>query len=98
MGDHVNRTANGVYLTITESVSPFAVGKFEGPSIEVLLYRSELNRRTILDKYREEVMDFIDEDDFIENSYYIQKLERRYETYFTSKTKHVSNADNIIED
>lgn len=69
MGDCVNKTATGVYLAITESVAPFAVGKYEGPSIEVL-YKSEWNRKNILENYKKEIMKFLDEEDILENEYY----------------------------
>ncbi|KAG5898207.1 hypothetical protein JTB14_005587 [Gonioctena quinquepunctata] len=66
MGDLVKRSATGVHLVITESVSPYAVGKYEGPSIEIYL-KSDSHRIDILQKYRDEVLEFIDEDDLLES-------------------------------
>lgn len=80
MGDHVSRSAFGVYLTITESVSPFAVGKYEGPSFEVYFYKAYWNRRKILDDYKKEVLYFMDEADVLEESYYNQISINSYES------------------
>lgn len=65
MGEHINTTNNGVYLVITDSVEPFAVGKYTGPSIEIYV-KSENDRLEILNKYRAEISNHIDEDDLIE--------------------------------
>nr|XP_023024633.1 inactive pancreatic lipase-related protein 1-like [Leptinotarsa decemlineata] len=66
MGDLVKRSSTGVHLVITESVSPYAVGKYDGPSIEIYL-KSNLYRKDILKKYRRELLEFIDEDDLVES-------------------------------
>ena len=65
MGESINATSRGVHLVITDSVSPFAVGKFTGPAIEIYL-KSEKHRLNILRKYRKQVMSYIDEDDVVE--------------------------------
>lgn len=65
MGEHINTTNNGVHLVITDSVEPFAVGKYTGPSIEIYV-KSENDRLEILNKYRAEISNHIDEDDLIE--------------------------------
>lgn len=96
MGDHVNRTASGVYLTITESVAPFAVGIYEGPSIEILLYKSEWSRRNILEKYKKEILNFIDEDDVLENIYYTNKV-GNVQSEMTDEIFLLSNNENIID-
>lgn len=36
MGEDVNVSARGMHLVITDSVPPFAVGKFSGPTIEII--------------------------------------------------------------
>ncbi|KAK9702908.1 Lipase [Popillia japonica] len=36
MGEHITRNAKGMHLVITDSVSPFAVGPFTGPTIDIL--------------------------------------------------------------
>ncbi|RZC34100.1 uncharacterized protein BDFB_009704, partial [Asbolus verrucosus] len=74
MGEHINKTASGVHLVITDSVSPFAVGKFTGPAIEILI-KSEQNRIDLLSKYKKEIMNFIDEDDVIESLYLHSKYQ-----------------------
>lgn len=40
----MNKTARGMHLVITDSVSPFAVGKFTGPLIEIYYKKNEQNR------------------------------------------------------
>lgn len=96
MGDKVNRTALGVYLSITESVAPFAVGKYEGPNIEVYL-KSELNRKTILEKYRKQIMEFMDEDDIMENIYYTEGPESKFHKDLFDVIVPYSSTDNIID-
>ncbi|CAG9864880.1 unnamed protein product [Phyllotreta striolata] len=65
MGEYVRRAAQGVYLVITESVSPFAVGKYEGPSVEIFK-STEQYRRKVLDMYRKRMVGFVDEYDLFE--------------------------------
>lgn len=97
MGDKVNKTALGVYLSITESVAPFAVGIYEGPNIEVYL-KSELNRKTILEKYRKQIMEFMDEDDILENIYYTKSSESKFHKDLLDViVVPYSSADNIID-
>lgn len=92
MGEHVNRTASGMYLVITESVAPYAVGIYEGPSIEVL-YKSEWNRIYVLENCKKEVLNFIDVDDILENVY-ISKTETN-DVLNSCSTLPIS--DNVIE-
>ncbi|XP_015838834.2 lipase member H-A [Tribolium castaneum] len=87
MGEFVNRTSSGVHLVITDSVSPFAVGKFTGPAIEIFV-KSELIRRDILEKYKKDVENFIDEDDVVESLYEHSRLKNEH-----SKKK----SENIID-
>lgn len=70
-GEHVNKTAEGMHLVITGSVSPFAVGKFTGPAIEIFKNTTEEQRkemfRQYIHKYKEEVTEeFIDDEDLID--------------------------------
>lgn len=67
MGEHVNATAKGVHLVITDSVSPFAVGKYTGPLIEIFIRNIQLNPLIDTEKYRKEVSEFYDIDDYSEN-------------------------------
>jgi pancreatic lipase-related protein 2 len=76
MGEHVNKTSSGVHLVITDSVSPFAVGKFTGPAIEIFV-KSERHRADILAKYKKEIMSFIDEDDVIDSLYQHSQLNNK---------------------
>lgn len=46
-GDLANITSKGMHLVITGSVSPFAVGKFTGPSIEILKISDEQRKATM---------------------------------------------------
>lgn len=67
MGEHVNSTAKGVHLVITDSVSPFAVGKYTGPLVEI--YVRNINPQSVIDpeKYRKEISEFYDMDDLSES-------------------------------
>lgn len=65
MGEHVSRSSVGVHLVITDSVTPFAVGKFTGPAIDIFV-KSEQARVDIMEKYRREVANFYDEDDLVD--------------------------------
>lgn len=62
MGELVNQTATGTYLVITESVSPFAVGKYTGPAIEIFLKMSEKNRVAVLNNYNKQIMEYVEDD------------------------------------
>ncbi|KAJ8935334.1 hypothetical protein NQ318_016627 [Aromia moschata] len=68
MGEHISRAARGVYLVITESVAPYAIGKYDGPEIEILL-KSEKDRTDIIDKYKKQVIQYLDEDSLVEQLY-----------------------------
>lgn len=96
MGEHVNRTASGMYLVITESIAPYAVGIYEGPNIEVL-YKTEWNRIHILENCKKEVITYIDVDDILENVYYSKYHgdTARYNGLNSCSTPSV--VDNIIE-
>lgn len=80
MGEWVRPTEKGVYLTITESVSPYAVGKYNGPDIEIYL-KSELARVNLLQIYQQHlfhphnVNDLLDEASFNE----FNQLDRIYD-------------------
>lgn len=52
-GEFTNKTNKGMYLGITGSVSPFAVGKFTGPSIEVFKITSTQQRSQSMRKLME---------------------------------------------
>lgn len=67
MGEHVNSTAKGVHLVITDSVSPFAVGKYTGPLVEI--YVRNVEPRPVIDeeKYWKEMSNFYDMDDLSES-------------------------------
>lgn len=67
MGEHINSTARGVHLVITDSVSPFAVGKYTGPLVEIFVRNSEQYPTPDTEMYRKEVNDFFDFDDLSEN-------------------------------
>ncbi|XP_057670438.1 lipase member H-A-like [Diorhabda carinulata] len=68
IGEYIAKGVQGVYLVITESVSPFAVGKYEGPSVEILK-QFEAHRMAILDKYKNIVIGYVDEDDLLDQLY-----------------------------
>lgn len=88
----------GIHLTITESVSPFAVGKYEGPSIEVYFYMANRNREIILSNYYKEMSNFMDEVDILEsvnlesNQDFDDQKKKNYEVLS------FSNTDNFFED
>lgn len=63
-------------MVITDSVSPFAVGKFTGPAIEIFV-KSERHRADIVAKYKKEIMSFIDEDDVIDSLYQHSQLNNK---------------------
>lgn len=45
MGEDVDvRSSKGMHLVITDSVPPFAIGRFTGPTIEIYLRNHEANR------------------------------------------------------
>lgn len=66
MGEHADRTVHGVHLVITESVAPYAVGKYTGPDIEILFKKTENSRGEIWRRYRKEVMAMMDEEDVLQ--------------------------------
>lgn len=68
MGEHVNFTSKGVHLVITDSVSPFAVGKYSGPAVEIFYVRN-VNPNPVIDpeKYKKEISDYYDMDDLSES-------------------------------
>ncbi|XP_017769255.1 PREDICTED: uncharacterized protein LOC108557306 [Nicrophorus vespilloides] len=55
MGEYIDKAINGMYLVITDSVSPFAVGKFNGPTIDILLKHYEGNRLSDFERYKQEL-------------------------------------------
>lgn len=61
MGEHVSKTANGMHLVITDSVSPFAVGPFTGPTIDILKAQSDKNRLSDIDRYKNTILDCTDD-------------------------------------
>lgn len=67
MGEHVNSTFRGVHLVITDSVSPFAVGKYTGPLVEIFVRNVEHDPMVDVEKYRKEVSEFFDMDDLSED-------------------------------
>lgn len=71
MGEHVNSTAKGVHLVITDSVSPFAVGKYTGPLVEIYYTRSGAQPTVdYLEQNKKEVSEFYDLDDLPEGMTY----------------------------
>ncbi|XP_018564368.1 uncharacterized protein LOC108905824 [Anoplophora glabripennis] len=76
IGEFISPHARGVYLVITESVSPYAVGKYDGPAIEILL-KSDRDRSKILNKYKKEILEYIDEEYVIEQLYKKQEKDVR---------------------
>lgn len=52
LGEHVNKTARGMHLVITGSVTPFAVGKFTGPVIEIIKDSEKPANATLLTKMK----------------------------------------------
>lgn len=52
-GEYVNETSRGMHLGITGSVSPFAVGKFIGPNIEIFKDIATKQRRQTMKKLME---------------------------------------------
>ncbi|CAH1990234.1 unnamed protein product [Acanthoscelides obtectus] len=65
MGEFVNSTSQGVYLVITESVPPYAAGKYEGPSIEIIK-----EGPTDWEKYENEILDNADELQYLDRDLY----------------------------
>lgn len=65
MGEYVKRSAQGVYLVITESVSPYAIGKYDGPSVEIFKI-FEKYRTDVLNRYRKYVVGYVDEYELFE--------------------------------
>lgn len=63
MGEHVNATSTGVHLVITESVAPFAIGKYTGPAIEIYL-RANAQRKDVLKKYKRTIENFLQEESY----------------------------------
>lgn len=66
MGEHVNSTARGVHLVITDSVSPFAVGKYTGPLVEIFVRNNQAEAVVDPEEYRKEMNELYDMDDFSE--------------------------------
>lgn len=95
MGEHVNKSASGVYLTITESVAPFAAGKYVGPSIEIIIYKSDWNRKNILTEYKNEILNYVGDDIFDVTSENNEAL--NFQQYFLDKLFSASNVENIVE-
>lgn len=59
MGEDVDKKAEGMHLVITDSVPPFAVGKFTGPTIDIYLrnYHIDKNKTNDWDKKNTAVND-----------------------------------------
>ncbi|VEN41306.1 unnamed protein product [Callosobruchus maculatus] len=76
MGEFINSTSSGVYLVITESVPPYAAGKYEGPNIEIV-------KEGPVDwqKYENEILDNADE---------LQYLDRAFDYTTTTTTTSTS--------
>lgn len=55
MGEYVDRAVRGMQLVITDSVPPFAVGQFTGPTIDILYRQHELNRIEDFERYKNEL-------------------------------------------
>lgn len=63
MGEHVNHTSRGMHLVITGSISPYALGKYTGPLIEIYFRKAERNRISDLHRFEADVNGWVDEDD-----------------------------------
>ncbi|CAH0555101.1 unnamed protein product, partial [Brassicogethes aeneus] len=68
MGENVSWKSSGMYLVLTESVSPFAVGKYVGPLVEILKKISEKDRKELLNKYQKKIIEFIEDDELTQES------------------------------
>nr|XP_022917694.1 lipase member I-like [Onthophagus taurus] len=53
MGDLTKKSATGMHLVITDSVSPFAVGKFTGPTIDIFKQNIETTRISDYERYKQ---------------------------------------------
>lgn len=78
MGEHVNKTVTGLYLVITSSVSPYALGKYTGPLIEIYFRKAERDRLRDFEKYQQYVGGWVDVDDLGDN--YVEEYWRRKRT------------------
>nr|CAI5852498.1 unnamed protein product [Callosobruchus analis] len=64
MGEFINSTSSGVYLVITESVPPYAAGKYEGPNIEIIK-----EGPTDWQRYENEILDNADELQYLDRAF-----------------------------
>ena len=55
MGEDVNVSVRGMHLVITDSVPPFAVGKFSGPTIEIIRKKYTEMMVGEYERYKEQV-------------------------------------------
>ncbi|XP_072380345.1 uncharacterized protein [Diabrotica undecimpunctata] len=94
MGEYVKISALGVHLVITESVSPFAVGKYDGPSVEILK-NYETQRLQVLNKYKDYVVGYVYEDELLEQLSYPENIKSQLDNELYEVVLNDNNADLI---
>ncbi|CAH1170534.1 unnamed protein product, partial [Phaedon cochleariae] len=92
MGDRVDPTASGMYLVITESVPPYAVGRYEGSNVEIY-FKSNQDRLAILKNYKEEVSKFFDVDDLIDRVHGNESVQAEVNLELADDTFQLANDD-----
>lgn len=70
MGEHVSKAAEGLYLVITDSVAPYAVGKFTGSLIEIFLSKMKKTRLFDLRRFKKEVESCADIEGGLDEAFY----------------------------
>lgn len=74
MGEHVNITNTGVHLVITESVSPYAIGKYTGPTIEII--KLDQKRSTVLSDYAKTMDTYLDDENMSHTLYHQHRVKK----------------------
>lgn len=76
LGENINQRNRGMYLVITESVPPYAVGKFTGTTIEILKTKNEINRLSDFERYRKLVEGCVNVEDMEINTSKTNKIDK----------------------
>lgn len=99
MGEHVSKAAEGIYLVITDSVAPYAVGKFTGSLIEIFLTKMKKTRLFDLQRFKKDVETYVGLDDALDEAVYdFGNLKQRRKKPQEDHYRHKSYAQGEVED
>lgn len=98
MGEHVDKSAEGMYLVITDSVAPYAVGKFTGSLIEIFLAKMRRTKLADLARFKKEVESCVDLNEGVDDGIYDEGILRNVEREREKHRQKYGYVRNEVED